>query len=315
MKLINKYRAALIFYLIFAAVLPFIVQRIYILHILILAHIFAIYAASWDILSGYTGQLNLGHAMFFGLSAYVVAITNKMLGYNILLSILLGVLSAFALSLLVGLPCLRLRGPYLAITTFAFSWVLYLLMSSALINISGGEEGIRGVKHILVGTIPNYYASLLLMIVSITALYKIATSETGLILKAIKEDEDAALACGVDTTKYKLLAFILSGVFSGIAGAYYAQYLGIVTVDTVSLHLSASAIAFSLIGGIGTIIGPALGAYMLTLVFESLSWLADYKTLISNLIIVVFVLFLPRGIIDIIRGGSSVGGLSESGES
>ena len=296
---------ALVAFLLLAAVIPFIAPSVYLLHVLILAHIFVIYAASWDILTGYTGQLNLGHAMFFGLSAYVVAITNTMLKTPLFLSVLMGITSALILSLAVGLPCLRLRGPYLAITTFSFSWVLFLLASSAMIWLSGGEEGVRGVKTFVVGSVPNYYLSLVLMIVSVYILYRIASSETGLILKAIKEDEDAAMACGIDTTRYKLLAFILSGTFAGIAGAFYAQYMRIVTVDVVALELSASAIAFSLVGGIGTIIGPAMGAYILTILFEGFAWLADYRVLIYNLIIVSFVLFLPGGLMslrDLVKG-------------
>ena len=297
--ILEKKYAALIAFGIIAVIIPLITPSIYIIHVLILAHIFVIYAASWDILTGYTGQLNLGHAMFFGLSAYVVAITNTMLNMPLLLSTIAGVFSAFLLSLLVGVPCLRLRGPYLAITTFSFSWILFLLASSAMIWLSGGEEGVRGVKTFVVGSVPNYYLSLVLMILSVYLLYRIASSETGLILKAIKEDEDAAMACGIDTTRYKLLAFILSGIFAGIAGAFYAQYMRIVTVDVVTLELSASAITFSLIGGIGTIVGPAIGAYMLTILFEGFSWLADYRILIYNLIIVAFVLFLPGGLISL----------------
>lgn len=290
---------AVVVFLLLATIIPFIAPSVYLLHVLILAHIFVIYAASWDILTGYTGQLNLGHAMFFGLSAYVVAITNTMLKTPLFLSVLMGITSALVLSLTVGLPCLRLRGPYLAITTFSFSWVLFLLASSAMIWLSGGEEGVRGVKTFVIGSIPNYYLSLILMIISVYILYRIANSETGLILKAIKEDEDAAMACGIDTTRYKLLAFVLSGTFAGIAGAFYAQYMRIVTVDVVALELSASAIAFSLVGGIGTIIGPAMGAYILTILFEGFAWLADYRVFIYNLIIVSFVLFLPGGLMSL----------------
>ncbi len=298
LKIENRY-AAIITFIVIAAVFPLVVPSIYILHVLILAHIFVIYAASWDILTGYTGQLDLGHAMFFGLSAYTVAITNTMLNMPLIISAILGVLSAFILSFIVGVPCLRLRGPYLAITTFSFSWILFLLASSAMIWLSGGEEGVRGVKTFVVGSVPNYYLSLILMLVCVGILYRIARSETGLILKAIKEDEDAAMACGIDTTKYKLLAFILSGIFAGVAGAFYAQYMRIVTVDVVTLELSAAAITFSLIGGIGTIVGPALGAYILTILFEGFSWLADYRILIYNLIIIAFVLFLPGGLMSI----------------
>jgi len=291
-----------ILYLIIAILLPFTIPSIYILHVLILAHLYVIYATSWDILTGYTGQLNLGHAMFFGLSAYVVGITNTMLKFPLALSILLGIVSAFLLSLVVGIPCLRLRGPYLAITTFSFSWVLFLLASSAMIWLSGGEEGIRGINTLLVGTRPNYYLSLFVMLVIVSLLYKIANSDLGLILKAIKEDEDAALACGVDTTRYKLLAFIISGTVAGVAGAFYAQYMRIVTTDVVSLELSASAIAFSLVGGIGSIIGPAIGAYILTILFEGFAWLADYRVFVYNLIIVLFILFLPGGIVSLRKG-------------
>lgn len=284
--------------------LPFLAPTPYILHVVIVANIFAVFAASWDLLSGYTGQLNLGHALFFGMGAYTAALLNTVFHIPPLLTMPTAALVAVAVGLLEGIPCLRLKGPYLGIVTLAFAEIAFSL-AFALSSITGGEEGIIGIASLVKGSISvKYYASLLFMLACVSVLYMLSRSQFGLILLSIKADDAAAEAAGVDTTRYKLLAFLVSAFFGGLAGAYYAHYLNIANPETLAIPLSAAAITMTLVGGIGTIIGPVIGAYVLSLFFDLLpllarqiTFLTESRVLVYNVLIVLIVLFMPQGIV------------------
>lgn len=283
---------------------PALAPTTYILHIIIIANIYAVFAASWDFLSGFTGQLNLGHALFFGAGAYTAALLNTTYDLSPWLTLFAGALVAVLFGLIEGVPCLRLRGPYLAIVTLAFAEIAFAVVYAAS-SITGGEEGIIRVDSLVRGTTTTkYYASVLFMLVAVAVMYWLARSDLGLILKSIKEDADAAEAAGVNTTWYKLLAFLVSAFFAGLAGAYYTHYLNLANPETLGIPLSAAAITMSLVGGIGTILGPVLGAYVLSLTFDMLpllasqvTFLTDYRVLVYNVLIVLIILFMPNGLV------------------
>ncbi len=283
------------------ALIPRVVSSPYFLHVLIIAAIYAVYAASWDLLSGYTGQLSLGHALFFGVSAYTAALLNTRLDVSPWLSLPAGAAVAVLIGLLVGLPCLRLRGPYLGIVTLAFAEIAFSL-AWALSDISGGEEGIIRIDSLVYGpTSTKYYATLVFLVLGLGALYALTRSDFGLTLLAIREDEAASEAAGVDTTRYKLWAFLVSAGFAGLAGGYYTHYMKVVNPDILEIPLSAAAIAFTLVGGLGTIVGPAVGAFLLTIIFQEFSFLVDVRVLAYNVLLILVVLFLPRGLYGTLR--------------
>jgi branched-chain amino acid transport system permease protein len=203
--------------------LPVFTQDPYLLRILILASIFAILAASWDLLSGFTGQMNFGHALFFGVGAYTAALLNLHAHLPPWGSIPLGGIGAVLAGLIIGIPCLRLRGTYLALTTLAFPIILMGIVF-ALPDITGGELGITGLDRLARSRVTNYYITVVLMLVLCTIMWKITDSNTGIIFHAIREDELAVRSSGINTTRYKLLAFCLSG--PGGIDVIPGRYLG-----------------------------------------------------------------------------------------
>jgi len=201
--------------------LPVATQDPYLLRILILTSIFAIFAASWDLLSGFTGQMNFGHALFFGVAAYTAALLNLHAHLPPWGSVPLGALAAVLTGLIIGIPCLRLKGTYLALTTLAFPIILMGIVF-AIPQVTGGELGISGLDRLSGSRLTDYYIAIVLMLGLSTIMWKITQSNTGLIFHAIREDELAVRTAGINTTRYKLLAFCLSGFFAGISGGLYA---------------------------------------------------------------------------------------------
>src|SRR4030065_1063079 len=189
-------RVAVIFFFFFILLLPFFTDDTYILRVFTLASIFAIFAASWDLLSGFTGQMNFGHALFFGVGAYGAALLNKYAGIPPWGTIPLGALGAVLAGLVIGIPCLRLRGTYLALTTLAFPIILMGLVF-ALPEITGGELGISGIARLARSRVANYYIAVVVMLGLCTIMWKITDSNTGIIFHVIREDELAVRASGI----------------------------------------------------------------------------------------------------------------------
>ena len=273
------------------ALLPFWVSNPYVLSVLTLAALYAIFASSWDILSGYIGQLNFGHAVFFGVGAY----TAGFLGPHLppLLVFPAGALAAVAFAFLVGLPCLKLRGPYLSLTTLVFPLILERL-AFTFRDLTGGEYGIS-VASPLAGT-GLYYASLALLAATLAVLLVVAESRLGRTFRAIGDDDLAAMAAGVNTTRYKLGAFVLGAALAGLGGVLYAYHLRHVGPEVFGLFTSFAIVIMGIVGGMGTILGPAIGAYFLTLLGESLREIETYRLLVYSGVMILCVLFLPRGL-------------------
>ena len=279
---------------------PVISREPFILRVLILASIFAIFAASWDLLSGFTGQINFGHALFFGVAAYTAAILNRDLGWAPWATIPLGALAAVLAGLVVGIPCLRLRGTYLAFATLAFPLILVGVVY-AIPNITDGELGIYGIDSLSGSRVASYYIAIPSMIVLGFIMWKITDSKIGLIFHAIREDEVTVRASGINTTRYKLLAFCLSGLIAGIAGGLYAHFIKGAGPSTLELLLSFQAIIWAVFGGIATIYGPMAGVlilYPLTefVLIRYLGVPSETRLLIFASIVLLVLLFMPQGL-------------------
>ena len=261
---------ALIFFVLLFLI-PTFTQQPYIQRMLIFTNMFVIFAVSWDFVSGYTGQLNFGHALFFGVAAYATAMLNRgaPLGphWPIWATIPIGALAAVVAGVAMCLPALRLRGPYLALVTLAFPLIL-LGVIFANTQFTGGELGISGIDRISDSRITDYYISVVVMLVSVFIMWKLTDAQsglvrTGIILHAIREDEIAARASGINTIRYKLFAFAVGGFFAGIAGAMYAHFLRIAGPSSLDLTLSFQAIIWTVFGGIVSIYGAVVGVYIL----------------------------------------------------
>jgi branched-chain amino acid transport system permease protein len=273
------------------ALLPLWIGNPYVLSVLTLAALYAIFASSWDILSGYIGQLNFGHAVFFGVGAYATGFLGPHL--HPLLVLPAGALVGIGFAFLVGVPCLKLRGPYLSLTTLVFPLILERL-AFTFRDVTGGEYGITVASPL--SRIGLYYASLALLLVTVGTLLAVAESRIGRTFRAIGDDEQAAMAAGIDTTRFKLGAFVLGAGFAGLGGVLYAYHLRHVGPETFSLFTSFSIVIMGIVGGMGTVVGPAIGAYFLTLLGESLREIETFRILIYSAVLILCVMLFPKGL-------------------
>jgi branched-chain amino acid transport system permease protein len=293
-------RVAVVLFFLFLLSLPLFSNDFYLLRILILASIFAILAASWDLLSGFTGQMNFGHALFFGAGAYTAALLNLHFHIPPWGSIPLGGLAAVLAGLIIGIPCLRLKGTYLALTTLAFPIILTGIVF-ALPGITGGDLGISGISRLSGSRIGDYYITVVLMLGLTTLMWKITDSNTGIIFHAIREDEVAVRASGINTTRYKLLAFSLSGFFAGLSGGLYAHFMRIAGPSTLEVQLSFTVVIWAVFGGIVTIYGPVAAVFILFPLLEFLRIWPQYRTLMFAAVILLILLYMPEGLISWVR--------------
>lgn len=312
---------------------PRFVDNTTLLQVVATANLYVMFAASWDILSGYTGQVNFGHAAFIGAGAYTVALLSK---YRFELSGELALLAAVGVSallgVLLGVPCLRLKGPYLALATLSVASVLVQL-TFVFKEQAGGEDGIAGVKdltrssflgdlgtslaELVLGPLTfagktgfdqyiyiSYFVTLVIMVVMVGGLMLLGYGRRGLVLRSIQQEESAAEAAGVPVTRYKLGAFVLSAACAGLAGGLLAQVRGTVALDLLLVDLSLLVIIIAAFGGVGSIIGPAVGAYVIVLLqgyyLDKIGLYQDNPELKIGtfaLILIAVLLVQPRGLV------------------
>lgn len=297
-------RRRLIEYLILAVVLivvPLVVTNQYFMHILIMIGIYALLSLGLEIVLGQTGMFSLGHAAFYGLGAYTSALLVMRLNLPFWISLPLAMVVSGLFGVLLGFPVLRLRGDYLAIATLGFGELFRL----AMVNFDGltrGPMGLPGIpKPSLFGHVFSlqmyYFLIVVLVILGIATALRIFNSFLGRAFRAIKDDDDAAEYMGINTTKYKILAFAIGGVFAGAAGSFYAHYIMFISPDTFTYLDSSNMLAMVFLGGAGTIIGPILGAVLLTIIPEALRFLAEWRMLFVGLLMVLMMLFRSQGIL------------------
>ena len=287
-----------------ALFLPVLLPHPFVLSLATQAVIWALLAASWDLLSGYTGQVSFGHAGFFALGAYTAAAASKHLGLSPWLGLALGAAVAAVVGLGTGFPALRLRGHYLALVTLALAELIRLTAQNWL-AVTGGPFGIYDFGSFtgLPATgIPRAQAVYLIVAAIVgtgvgAMLYVCRHTRAGRAFRAIREDEVLAESLGINTTVYKLLAFGLSSGLAGLAGTLYAYYIQLVSPTVATAATTSLVIGMAVFGGLGTIWGPALGALLLYAINEGLRFIGVVYNLVAvGLVIMVFVIFLPRGL-------------------
>jgi branched-chain amino acid transport system permease protein len=293
-------RVVVLLFFLSLLLLPVITQDSYVLRIIILSSIFAILAASWDLLSGFTGQMNFGHALFFGVGAYAAALLNLRAGLPPWGSIPLGAMAAVLAGLTIGIPCLRLRGTYLALTTLAFPIILMGIVF-AIPDITGGELGLSGLSRLTGSRLYDYYVTVVLMLGLCAGMWKITQSNTGIIFHALREDELAVRTAGINTTRYKLLAFCLSGFFAGISGGLYAHFMRIAGPSTLEVSMSFTVVIWCIFGGVVTIYGPVGAVFILFPLLEFFRFWPEYRTLMFAVVILLILLYMPEGFFPWVR--------------
>ncbi len=282
-------------------VVPFAVRDRYVLSVFIQANLYAAMAAGWDVLSGYTGRENFGYALFVGTGAYTAALLNTRLHFPPLPGIAAGGVMAVVFAALIGVPALRLRGPYFALATLAAAGIMERL-TLLLWPLTGGEDGVYQVQPLSLSADVTYHVSLLFMAAVVLGLYTATRTPWGMILRAIRANEPACEASGLNTAAYKIGALLLSALTGGLAGGLYAHVQEHVGPAVYSVELSVTVIIMAFIGGAGTIYGAAAGGFILTALGESLRGFGPYRLLLYSAILLPVVLYLPRGVVAHLLG-------------
>ncbi|MCI0475300.1 MAG: branched-chain amino acid ABC transporter permease [Anaerolineales bacterium] len=292
-------RIQFIFILLLIAILvalPQVIKSDSTINLAVYVLLFVSLASSWNILGGFSGQTNLGHAAFFGAGA----LTTRMLwfsGWHLFPSLLAGGLVAVALALLIGVPAFRLRGVYFAIGTLALSQILYITVGNMLPMISSLPAQDLAVYQLA----PRYYLFLAIALVTIAVSYALINSRLGLGILAVREEEDAAESLGVSALKHKLVALALSAFFAGLTGGGFAFYhVGYYPQLTFGPEWTFDAMMMAYIGGVGTIVGPIIGAIFFVILRELLALkLAEMHLIVFGTLFILVVLFLPGGFMGV----------------
>lgn len=282
-------------------ILPLFLNNYYI-DILSLAGLYALLAAGLNITVGSAGLLDLGYAAFYGVGAYVYALLSTGIGLSFWLGLPLGGLLAALFGVILGMITLRLRGDYLAIVTLGFVQIIYLVFNN-WDSVTNGPNGILNIgRPELVGftlrqPVHFYYLILALLFFTVLAIDRLTHSQIGRAWIAIREDELAASAMGINTTRMKILAFALGAGIAGVAGVFFAAKYTFVSPESFTFLESVRVLSMVVLGGMGSLPGAILGAFLLTVLPEILRGLASYRMLIFGAALVVMMIFRPQGLL------------------
>lgn len=287
-------------------IFPLVVSSDYYQHLVIIALMWVVIGSSWNLLAGYTGQVSFGHAMFFGTGAYTAGILVIKLGISAWWGMVFGGAVSMLMGLLVGWICFRLRGPYFALATLAGGEIIRLVAT----NWESLTEGMVGILIIqsFKSKLPYYYIALALAAVCIYIIHVVMKSKWGYYFVSIRENQDAAESLGINTALYKNVSLLISSFFTGMAGAFYMNYMAFIDPEVVySLHyISIMAILVGIVGGVATIMGPAVGAFIMVGVQELFrssffgvapKWISHAHVLVFGLLVIFVIMFLANGVV------------------
>jgi len=291
-------RIALLAMVAFFVLAPAVIYPLFLMKVMC----FALFACAFNLLIGYGGLLSFGHAMFFGFAGYVSAHAAKVWGFNPEFAILGAVGAAALLGLAAGLIAIRRQGIYFAMITLALAQMVYFFCLQA--PFTGGEDGIQAVpRGMLFGFIDlrqvfNMYALVLAVFLGgFLLIARVIHSPFGQVLKAIRENEPRALSLGYDTDRYKLLAFVLSAALAGLAGGTKSLVFQLASLTDVHWSMSGEVVLMTLVGGLGTVLGPVVGALVIVAMANYLAQLGAWVTVVQGIIFVICVLTFRRGIV------------------
>ena len=279
-------------------VAPFVTYPLFLMQ----AMCFALFACAFNLLIGYVGLLSFGHALYFGWASYLAAHSAKVWGFNPELAILTGTLTAAVAGLIAGSLAIRRQGIYFAMVTLALAQMMFFFALQA--KFTGGEDGIQAVpRGFLFGVIDlrdtaaMYIVVLTIFLAGFMFIYRVIHSPFGEVLKAIRENETRAISLGYKTDRYKLVAFVLSATLAGLAGATKAIVLQLASLTDVNWPMSGEVVLMTLVGGLGTIFGPVVGAFVILIMQFKLSVVGEWVLVIQGVIFVACVLLFRRGVV------------------
>lgn len=276
--------------------LPLILDQ-YWLHVSIMILFYVIMASSWNLLAGFTGQISLAHAAFAGVGAYTSGILAAKYGVPPLLGLPLGVILAGLLGLGLGLLCIRMGGIYLTLTTLAFSEIIRIIINNEY-EITRGTMGLK--VPVLFGTyskVTSFYVMMAAALLVLLVIRKILHSDLGMSFRAVQNDETAAASVGLSVFRIRITAFVVTAAMAGMAGSLCGHYLLLITPHIPSLDMMFLVLAMAVIGGLGTFVGPILGAVFLETLAEQIRVWGEFHVLIYGLIALAVVRFAPLGVV------------------
>jgi branched-chain amino acid transport system permease protein len=288
------------------AILGMFIGESYMYHVLILCFIWIIVVVGWDLVLGYCGILNFAQLVFFASAAYVTGMLSINFGIHPILAFFLSVMFTGLIGFLVGLPCLRLQGEYVALFTFAVHLALPAVISQGRSIGTGGATGLMGIPPLeafgfsitAMDKIPWYYLTLAIAGIIVYFVYFILLpGKLGKAFITLRDSEDFAKSLGVNDYKYKLMAFVFSAMITGVAGALYAHYVSVVTPKILGNEFFLMVMLMLSVGGIGRFPGVVLGAFIITIGNEVLRDAGQYRLLILGICVVLTILYLPNGIV------------------
>jgi len=297
--------------LLIALAVPFIIPNRYFFQVIITCCLFSIGALSLNLILGYTGQASLAHGAFFGIGAYGVAIMMQTLGWSFWIALPLSALMTAFIGFLVGFLALRTRGAYFAIVTMCLGEIVGLVISN-WVELTGGANGINGIappgaiplpfigQISFEGQTPKYYLILVFLIFTLFFMHRLVNSLKGLTFMACRNNELLAEAVGINTFKTKLLSFVVSIFFVSMAGGLYAILMGSISPSVASLGITFNFLLYVLLGGAATLVGPVLGSFALPVLQENLQFLQEYQMVLFGVLLVVVIIYAPRGLMGVI---------------
>jgi branched-chain amino acid transport system permease protein len=284
--------------LVITLLVPWFVET-YWLHVLIIAYFYAILASSWSLLAGYAGQFSFGHMAFMAIGGYTSGLLGRFLNLPPLPGILLGTLAAGLAGWGIGALCLRFKASYLALFTIAFSEILRKLIRGEA-QITRGDEGLHVAPLLgeeVISRIPYYYVMFAILVGCLLFMYWLAHSRVGMFLRAIREDEEAAAARGVDVVRYKVLAFVITSTIAGLAGGFYAHYITILSPNIMIIPQMGLVIAMAIIGGVENLAAAAVGGMIIQVGLEVLREFGAWRMVIFGGLLVITLRFARNGLL------------------
>jgi len=279
----------------------------YITYVVVLAMIYAVLTGSYDVITGFTGPLTFCHGAFYGVGAYASALLTLKAGLPFWAAFPLSGILVFLFAVIIGYPALRLRGHYFAVTTFFLGHFIYLVILNS-VKLTNGPMGLRGIKPPesifgidFTSLQSSYYLIFIFSVVVIVLLYMFVKSGIGKLLISVRENEELSESIGVNTAFYKVLAFSVSAGVAGLTGSMFAHFFRLLHPTTFAWMTSEMVVIMSLVGGLGTLIGPIIGAGIVTLILELMRFAPEMRFIIWSVALIAILIVEPRGLMGLVR--------------
>ncbi|MDE5413887.1 branched-chain amino acid ABC transporter permease [Alkalihalobacterium chitinilyticum] len=302
MKSLFNERNTLLLLLLVAIAFPLVIQNNYYIQVMILVFIWSIAVYGLNTITGFIGQLSLAHAGFFAIGAYSLGLLTVKGNMYFWVAFVFAIILAAAIGLLVGLVALRTKSHFFAIYTMSVGFLIYLIIYKA--EFTGGVRGLIGIPNppdlgpITFNSMQSqYYLVLFFLVLTIIFMRRMVRSLIGRTFVAIRNSDELAQTLGISVMKNKLIAFVISAAFAGMAGALYASYIRFIGPQVSDVHVAFEILLYLLVGGIGTLTGPILGTFIVVVLTQMLQFLEEFRMLIFGPIVVLLILFYPRGIV------------------